>query len=271
MWIAGVCKQQFHKTYYFCQNFRLERTKIYFVSDLHLGTPTPEKSRVRELKFVQWLEEASKDAAEIFIVGDLFDFWHEYKTVVPKGFVRVQAAIAKAVDLGVKITLFTGNHDLWQHDYFEEELGVKLCFKPIERSWNGSVFFIGHGDGLGPGDTKFKLMKKVFTNSLCRFLFRWLHPDIGVKLGSYFSYRSRYANEEAKLEEFQGENNEWLVAYCKRKLLQKHYDYFIFGHRHLPLDIQLNNTARYINLGDWISYFTYAVFDGKNTVLLKYE
>lgn len=249
----------------------MERTKIYFISDLHLGTPTAEASRARELKFVQWMEEVSKDAAEIFIVGDLFDFWHEYKTVVPKGFVRAQAAIAKAVDSGIKISLFTGNHDLWQNDYFEKELGVTLYTETIERTWNKQLFLIGHGDGLGPGDTKFKLMKKVFTNSLCRFLFRWVHPDIGVKLGIFFSHRSRYANEEAKLEEFRGEENEWLVAYCKRKLTQKPYHYFIFGHRHLSLDIKLSETSRYINLGDWISFYTYAVFDGEKVELKVYK
>lgn len=249
----------------------MQHNKIYFISDLHLGTPNEKASRARELKFVAWLEDVSKDASEIFIVGDLFDFWHEYKTVVPKGFVRAQAAIAKVVDSGIKVTMFTGNHDLWQRDYFEKELGVKLCFKPIERTWNGKAFFIGHGDGLGPNDTRFKLMKKVFTNPITRFLFRWIHPDIGVKLGNYLSYRSRYANEEAKLEEFRGEENEWLVSYCKRKLTEKHSNYFIFGHRHLPLDIKLSETARYINLGDWISYYSYAVFDGENTELKSYK
>lgn len=249
----------------------MERTKIYFISDLHLGTPTAEASRARELKFVAWMEDVSKDAAEIFIVGDLFDFWHEYKTVVPKGFVRAQAAIAKAVDSGIKVTLFTGNHDLWQHDYFEKELGITLYTETIERIWNNQLFLIGHGDGLGPGDTKFKLMKKVFTNPIARFLFSWVHPDIGVKLGNFFSHRSRYANGEVAQETFRGEENEWLVAYCKRKLTQKPYNYFIFGHRHLSLDISLSENSRYINLGDWISFYTYAVFDGKKVELKTYQ
>lgn len=247
-----------------------QQKKIYFISDLHFGTPDATSSRVRELKFVQWMEEVSVDAAEVFIVGDLFDFWHEYGTVVPKGFVRVQAAIAKAVDAGIKVSLFTGNHDLWQNDYFEKELGVTLYREPIERTWNGKQFLIGHGDGLGPGDHGYKFMKKVFTNPLCQWLFKWLHPDLGMKLAGYFSYKSRYANGTIPMESFQGEDKEWLIQYCKRKLQSKAYHYFIFGHRHLPIDFKFNEDCRYINTGDWLSYYTYAVFDGTTLELKTY-
>jgi UDP-2,3-diacylglucosamine hydrolase len=246
-----------------------EGKKIYFISDLHLGTPDAASSRIREEKFVQWMNSASKDAAEIFIVGDLFDFWHEYKTVVPKGFVRAQAAIANAADMGIKVSLFTGNHDMWQKEYFAEELCATIYFEPVQRKWNNKTFFIGHGDGLGPGDHGYKFLKKVFSNPLCQFLFRWLHPDIGMKIANYFSYKSRFSNGSIPAEKFLGEDREWLIQYIKSDILpHQHFDYFIFGHRHLPIEHKIN-TSTYINLGDWISYFSYVVFDGTK-VELKY-
>jgi len=241
--------------------------KIYFASDLHLGTPTKEASRQRELLFVQWLDTVSKDAAEIFLVGDVFDFWHEYNTVVPKGFVRLQGKIAELCDKGIKVHIFTGNHDLWMHGYLHEELGAEVYYEPIVREWNGKQFLIGHGDGLGPGDKGYKRMKKLFTNPLARWAFKWLHPDVGVKLAQYFSKQSRYGNGSDALEEFKGEDREWLVQYCRKKLQQKHFDYFIFGHRHLPLTIEVGKKSTYINLGDWLHYNSYAVFDGEKTEL----
>jgi UDP-2,3-diacylglucosamine hydrolase len=247
----------------------IEGKKIYFISDLHLGTPDAASSSMREKNFVQWISAASKDAAEIFIVGDLFDFWHEYKTVVPKGFVRAQAAIANAADKGIKISLFTGNHDMWQKNYFADELGVELFFEPVHRNWNDKTFFIGHGDGLGPGDHGYKFLKKVFSNPICQFLFRWIHPDIGMKIANYFSYKSRFANGSIPAEKFLGEEREWLIQYIKNDILPSQYfDYFVFGHRHLPIEHKIDNSI-YINLGDWISYFSYAVFDGTK-LELKY-
>lgn len=244
--------------------------KIYFASDLHLGTPDGTTSLQREKLFVQWLEEVRKDASEIFLVGDTFDFWHEYKTVVPKGYVRLQGKLAEIADSGIPIHLFTGNHDLWMFGYLEKELGVILHKQPVEREFAGKRFFIGHGDGLGPKDYGYKLMKKVFANRLCQFAFRWLHPDWGTKLAMYLSRKSRYSNEGVhQLEKFRGEEEEWLIQYCKRKLQQQQYDYFIFGHRHLPLDITLNDKSRYINTGDWLDYNSYAVFDG-DKLELKY-
>ena len=247
--------------------------KIYFASDLHLGTPDEVSSLIREKLFVQWLDEVKNDAAEIFIIGDIFDFWHEYKTVVPKGFVRVQGKIAALCDSGIPVHIFTGNHDLWMFGYLEKELGAKLYKQPIHRKFNGKKFYIGHGDGLGPGDHGYKFIKKVFNNPVCQFFFRWLHPDIGVKLANYFSYKSRFGNKNSQkaLEEFKGEENEWLIQYCKRKLKAEHFDFFIFGHRHLPLDIQLNNNSRYINTGDWLDYKSYAVFDGEKLELKYYK
>ena len=244
--------------------------KVYFASDQHLGAPTPEASVPREKKFVAWLNEIKDDAEAIFLLGDLFDFWFEYKTVVPKGFVRVLGKLAEIRDAGIPIYFFVGNHDLWMHDYFEKELNIPVYHKPQEFIINNNKFLIGHGDGLGPEDKGYKRMKKVFTFPLFKWLFRWLHPDLGVKLGQYMSVKNKMisGDDDAK---FLGEENEWLVQYCKRKLTKNHYDYFIFGHRHLPLEINLSAKSKYINLGDWIQYFTYGEFKNNDIKLLKYN
>jgi len=233
--------------------------KIYFASDQHLGAPTAEASLAREKKFVNWLDTIKDDAGTIFLLGDLFDFWFEYKTVVPKGFVRVLGKLAELKDSGIDIYFFVGNHDLWMGDYFKKELNIPVFHEPQEFDINGKIFLIGHGDGLGPGDYGYKRMKKVFTFPFFKWLFRWLHPDIGVRLGHYFSVKNKLisGDEDAR---FLGEENEWLAQYCRKKLTEKHYDFFVFGHRHLPLEINLNENSTYINLGDWIQYFTYGEF-----------
>ena len=246
-----------------------EGKKIYFASDNHLGAPSLDASRPREKKFVAWLDDVKKDAAAIFLLGDLFDFWFEYKTVIPKGFSRTLGKLAEIADSGIPIHFFVGNHDLWMNGYFEDELGVTVHYKPQELMLGNNTFFIGHGDGLGPKDKGYKRMKKVFTNSIFKWLFRWLHPDIGVRVAQYFSVKNKMisGDDDAK---FLGEDNEWLVQYCKRKLEDKHHDYFVFGHRHLPLEISLNMNSQYINLGDWIQYFTYGEFDGNSFKLKPY-
>ena len=243
--------------------------KVYFASDQHLGAPTSEKSFPREKKFVAWLNEVKKDAEAIFLLGDLFDFWFEYKTVVPKGFVRVLGKLAEIKDAGIPIYFFVGNHDLWMNDYFKKELNIPVYHKPQVFIINKKKIFIGHGDGLGPGDKGFKRMKKVFTFPLFQWMFRWLHPDLGVKLGQYMSVKNKMISGDEDFK-YLGDEKEWLVQYCKRKLETNHYDYFVFGHRHLPLDIKLSKTSTYFNLGDWISHFTYCSFDGKDMKLLKY-
>lgn len=243
--------------------------KIYFASDNHLGAPTQEQSRPRERKFVAWLDEIKQDAAAIFLMGDLFDFWFEYKTVVPKGFTRTLGKLAEISDSGIPVYYFVGNHDLWMNGYFEAELNIPVYHQPKEFTFNNKIFLIGHGDGLGPGDKGYKRMKKVFTNPFSKWLFRWLHPDLGVKLAQYMSVKNKLisGDEDAK---FLGDENEWLVQYCKKKQEEKHRDYYVFGHRHLPLNIALNETSKYINLGDWISYYTYGVFDGETLELKEY-
>ncbi|WP_339708220.1 UDP-2,3-diacylglucosamine diphosphatase [uncultured Kriegella sp.] len=247
-----------------------EGKKVYFSSDNHLGAPTMEQSRPREKKFVAWLDTVKHDAAAIFLLGDLFDFWMEYKSVIPKGFTRTFGKLAELSDAGIPIYYFVGNHDLWMNGYFEEELNIPVFHKPQQFTFNTTSFFIGHGDGLGPGDKGYKRMKKVFTNPIAKWFYRWVHPDWGVRLAQYFSVKNKMISGDEDVK-FLGEDKEWLVQYAKRKLEQQHYDYFVFGHRHLPLEIDLNEKSTYVNLGDWISYYTYAVFDGEKLQLKHYE
>jgi UDP-2,3-diacylglucosamine hydrolase len=240
--------------------------KIYFASDFHLGVPTYEKSLEREKRIVAWLDTIQHDCEELYLLGDVFDFWFEYKTVVPRGFVRLLGKLAEISDRGIPIHYFTGNHDMWTFDYLVKEINVQLHRAPIEKTYNGKSFYIGHGDGLGPGDHGYKFIKKIFASKICQWLFARLHPNFGVGLANYWSRKSRIATGTVD-EKFLGEEKEWLVIHSKELLAKKHYDFLIFGHRHLPLDISINGNSRYINLGDWIRYNSYAVFDGTNVVL----
>ncbi len=247
-----------------------EGKKIYFASDFHLGVPDYASSMQREKRIVRWLDSIKPDCEELYLLGDVFDFWFEYKTVVPRGFVRLLGKLAEFTDSGIPIHYFTGNHDMWTFDYLTKELNVKLYREPIEAEYNSKKFYIGHGDGLGPGDYGYKFIKKVFASPLCQWLFARLHPNLGVGIANYFSGKSRIATGTVE-ETFLGEEKEWLVIHSKELLKKKHYDYLIFGHRHLPLDISINDTSRYINLGDWVKYNTYAVFDGIKMELKKFE
>jgi len=244
--------------------------KIYFASDQHFGAPTPEASKKREAIFLNWLDEIEKDASVLFLLGDLFDFWFEYKEVVPKGFVRVLGKLAHFVDSGIEVHYFVGNHDLWMRNYFQTELGIPVYHKPKDFTLENTSFFIGHGDGLGPNDKGYKRMKKLFTNPLAKWLYRLLHPDIGMRLGHYFSVKNKLISGAEDVV-FLGEDKEWLAQYAQRKLKQRHRDFFLFGHRHIPMEIELNPKSKYINLGDWITHFTYGIFDGKNFELKKWK
>ncbi|MEZ4874477.1 MAG: UDP-2,3-diacylglucosamine diphosphatase [Flavobacteriaceae bacterium] len=244
--------------------------KIYFSSDNHLGAPTPSESLPREKKFVAWLDDVQKDAAAIFLLGDLFDFWFEYKTVVPKGFVRVLGKLAEISDKGIPIYFFVGNHDMWMKDYFEKELTIPVYHDVKEFNFNHKTFLIGHGDGKGPGDKGYKRMKKVFINPFSMWLFRWLHPDWGMRFAQYLSVKNKLISGDED-REFLGEEKEWLALYSKRKLEEKHFDYFVFGHRHLPMEIQVGPKSTYVNLGDWIHHYTYGVFDGQKLELKEYK
>ena len=243
--------------------------KIYFISDFHLGAPNAEASLIREKKIIRFLDNIKADAAEIFIVGDLFDFWYEYKKVVPKGYVRILGKLAELTDSGIPIHFFVGNHDMWMRDYFQKELNIPVYFEPVPFEFNGKKFLVGHGDGLGPGDKGYKFIKKIFRNKAAQWLFGILPPAMGMGIAHYFSRKSRAQTGQTD-EKFLGEDKEWLIQYSKDVLKTVHYDYLVFGHRHLPIDFKINDQSRYINLGDWIKYFSYAVFDGNN-LELKYD
>ena len=242
---------------------------IFFLSDFHLGAPNAEASLQREKLIVQFLTEIKEEASEIFFVGDLFDFWYEYKLVVPKGYVRLLGKMAELSDAGINIHLFIGNHDMWMKNYFQQEMNMPVYSEPKEFTFNNKLFYIGHGDGLGPGDTGYKMLKKVFRNPVCQWLFGMVPSRIGIGVANYFSKKSREKAGTSE-EQFLGEEKEWLITYSKDVLKTKNFDFFVFGHRHLPIDFRLNDKSRYINLGDWISFYTYAVFDGKEMSVKSY-
>lgn len=248
----------------------IQGKKIYFASDQHFGVPNQSESRIREEKFIRWLDVIKKDAQVLFLMGDLFDFWHEWKYVVPKGYIRVLGKIAELKDFGIEIYFFVGNHDLWMKNYFEEELGIPIYFEKRYYEINNKNFLLAHGDGLGPGDKGYKRMKKVFTNPLAQWAFRWLHPDIAMRIANYMSQKNKLISgiEDQK---FLGEDKEFLIQYAKEKLKTENIDYFVFGHRHLPLIFDLEKGAKYINLGDWIVYFTFGVYDGESFEVQTFE
>lgn len=252
----------------------MKNSKIYFASDFHLGIPDHESSLVREKKLVRWLDFIEKDADEIFLMGDIFDFWFEYKYVIPKGYVRLLGKIAEITDKGIPVHIFRGNHDIWAFDYLEKELGVHLHRKPQIREFDGKKFFLAHGDGLGPGDKGYKRLKKVFECKFNQYLFRWLHPDIGSRMGLYFSQRSRLANV-AKFKKNPKKinlNDEMLVHYVKRKSKEDpELDYFIFGHRHIPIKEKIGDKSELIILGDWLYLYTYGVFENGSMKLKYFE
>jgi UDP-2,3-diacylglucosamine hydrolase len=250
------------------------RKKIFFVSDFHFGVPDHSSSLKRERLLVQWFNTTRHEAAAYYLMGDIFDFWFEYKTVVPKGFVRLLGTIASITDEGIPVHVFRGNHDIWAFNYLSVEAGVVLHREPQVVKLFEKTFFLSHGDGLGPGDMGYKLLKKMFENKLNQWLFSWIHPDLGTRLGLFFSKRSRIANNsrEQKNEQPVVVEDEMLYAYCLRKLAKDPgIDYFIFGHRHNPIMHALSDNSTMLILGDWVNHFSYAVFDGKTIELLKFE
>lgn len=248
----------------------MQGKKIYFASDFHLGVNANLTSLEREKKIVRWLDFIQHDAQEIYLVGDVFDFWFEYRSVIPKGYTRLFGKLAELRDQGIPIFFFIGNHDMWMFRYFETELDIPIIREPIVKEWNGKKFFIGHGDGLGPGDYGYKFIKKVFANKICQFLFGMIHPNLGVGVANFWSQKSR-AISPAELE-FLGEEKEWLVQFCNKKIKDTNVDYFIFGHRHLPIDYMLKNgTSRYINIGEWMHACSYGVFDGNEMKIQFFE
>lgn len=248
----------------------MEKKNIYFASDFHLGAPNFEESLKREKRIVEWLQFIEPTAKEIYLVGDIFDFWFEYKRAIPKGFVRLQGKIAELTDQGIPVHVFTGNHDMWIFDYLPKELGIILHREPISRTFNSKKFLIGHGDGLGPGDKGYKFLKKVFASKFCQWCFARLHPNFGIWLAEKSSKSSRAATSTTD-EKFLGQENEWLAIYSKEMLEKEHFDYFVFGHRHLPLELKVGENSTYFNLGEWINYNTYLVFDGTTAELKTWK
>ncbi len=248
------------------------RTHIYFASDFHFGIPGREQSLVREKLLIRWLDSIAGNAREIYLMGDVFDFWFEYRTVVPKGFVRLLGKLAELTDAGIPVHLFRGNHDVWAFDYLRQETGLVLHRHPEICRLGEKTFYLNHGDGYGPGDYGYKFLKAVFANPVNQWLFRWLHPDLGTRMGLFFSRKSRLANmaREGRMDAVNRAGDERLVIFC-REHIKKHpgIDFYILGHRHQPMDYALDEHSRCIILGDWITHFSYAVFDG-NDVSLQY-
>lgn len=245
--------------------------KVFFISDFHFGIPGVESSKEREMLFLKWLKEYKALMSELYVVGDLFDFWFEYKNVVPKGGVRILAALADLQDSGIPVTFFSGNHDQWMFDYFEKELGINVHHDPIERNILSKKFLIGHGDGMGPGDQGYKFIKKIFRNSVSRFLFSIIPPGLGIRIAHFWSGRSRIKGIKENV--FLGADTEWLIQYCEteiKKRKESKIDYFVFGHRHIPIHWKLSNGSYYINLGDWLKYHSFTCFDGEKMECLFY-
>jgi UDP-2,3-diacylglucosamine hydrolase len=243
--------------------------QVYFASDFHLGIPDNAASRVREQLICKWLTQIQDNAQHIFLLGDIFDAWLEYKSVVPKGFVRLLGTLAGLRDRGIPITVFSGNHDLWMYGYFEQELGIPVLHQPARINIGEHEFLLAHGDGLGPGDKQYKVLKKTLRHPITQFLYRWLHPDIGLPIAHYFSGRG--AHKKTQQEQFQGADKEFLVQYCNSYLQREHVDHFIFGHRHYMLQYPLSNNSIYTNLGDWIRYNSYACYDGAELQLRTFQ
>ncbi len=248
----------------------MSKQYIYFISDAHLGLHPAEKSLEREKLLVQWLDEIKDKAAELYLLGDIFDFWHEYKHVVPKGFIRFLGKLSELYDNGTKLYFFSGNHDIWSYNYLKTELGTEIYHKPLIKELNGLRFFMAHGDGLGPGEFGYKLLKSIFRNKILQFLFARLHPNFALWVGKTWSKNSRYS-KGIVAEDFAGEKKELQIVFAKQMLKKEHFDVFIFGHRHIPFDVQLGDKSRVVNLGDWIYSFTYGILNGSHFELKQYK
>lgn len=251
------------------------KKKIYFASDFHLGVPDHDSSLEREKKLVAWLDMARGDAEAIYLMGDLFDFWFEYRTAIPRGYARLLGKLAEITDSGIPVHLFRGNHDMWAFDYLTKELHIRLHRDPEFHTFHGIKFYLAHGDGMGPGDLGYKFIKRVFASPFNQFLFRLIHPDLGIPLALFWSRKSRSVSIEKEKhdESITFRLIRKRISVNSRDILTKAPDvkFLIYGHYHYPLDEKLTGSARQIVLGDWLTHFTYAVFDGEDVKLLRYE
>ena len=243
--------------------------KIYFASDFHLGSPNYLASREREARIVSWLNFIEPTCGELFLMGDIFDFWFEYRKVIPKGFIRLQGKLAQMADSGIKIWFFKGNHDMWVNDYFTKEIGLQIVSDELIVDRGSKKFYLHHGDGLGPGDRKYKFLRKIFRNPVCQWLFSLVPPAIGITVANGWSGKSKELGVCSDV--FLGHDQEWLAVFAKEQLEKQHFDYFIFGHRHLPIDVKIGEDSRYINTGEWMNYQSYAVFDGEELKLTYFK
>ena len=243
--------------------------KIFFLSDAHLGSLATVNRREQELRLVSFLDSIKDDAAAIYLLGDMFDFWNEYRHVVPKGYTRFLGKLSELTDRGIEVHFFTGNHDIWTYGYLEAECGVIVHRERVTTTIYNNVFHLAHGDGLGDPDRKYRFLRAVFHNRMCQRLLNFAHPWWGMQLGLHWAKHSRLKRDDGKEPPYMGEDNEYLVSYSKQLMATRpDIDYFVYGHRHIQLDLQLSPKARVIILGDWIWQFTYAVYDG-NTLILK--
>lgn len=242
--------------------------KIYFASDFHFGIPDYAATRQREELVCHWLDSIREDAQVVFLLGDIFDSWMEYKKVVPKGSIRFLGKLAELSDAGIQLVFFTGNHDLWMHGYFQQELNATVFKEPKSFLINGKVFHLSHGDGLCAAERKYRFMKLIIQHPLSQFIYRQLHPDVGLRLADYFSRLGpKHKYQDLQLKSV---DEEYQMVYANTLLKKETIHYFIFGHRHIPTLLKLNAESTFINVGDWISYNTFAVFDGKEAILTKY-
>lgn len=250
----------------------MKQTKLYFASDFHLGVPHYDGSKEREAKIVAWLDSIKNDATEIFLVGDIFDFWFEYASVIPKGFIRLQGKLAELSDAGIKLYFFKGNHDMWVFDYFKNELDLQIISDELIIERNGKRFFIHHGDGVGDGDRAYKILKNFFRSKFCQWLFARIHPNLGIGIANYWSSKSRLANNKNLWKPDDAFETEWaLKAYQDIQKEFGDFDFLIFGHRHNPFIIPLNENTTYVNLGEWVNDSYYAKFDGEKMELKKWN
>lgn len=247
----------------------IQRGKKYFVSDVHLGAPALRNNREREILFAKWLDEIKDDVAELYLMGDIFDYWWDYKKVVPRGFTRIFGRIADLTDRGIQVHFFTGNHDLWAFDYFTEELGVILHTKETIAEIGGKKFFLAHGDGLDADDKGYIFLKKLFTNKTLQWLFSRLHPNFALTIAHNWSKSSRLA--KINLEDEFEVNKEGMYKFAENFLKQEFVDYFIFGHRHRMVNSKIGEGSRFVLLGDWIKHFSYGVFDGEKFELKRFK
>ncbi len=241
---------------------------IYFLSDAHLGSRAIEHSRTQERRLVNFLDSIKYKASAVYLLGDIFDFWYEFKLVVPKGFTRFLGKVSELTDMGVEVHFFVGNHDLWCGDYLSKECGMIIHREPLTTEIYGKEFYLAHGDGLGDPGKTFKLLRAMFHSRTLQILFSTIHPRWSLEMGLSWAKRSRLKHASEPEPEYMGEDKEFLVLYTK-DYLKSHpnINFFIYGHRHIELDLMLSASARVLILGDWITHFSYAVFDGENLFL----